>query len=60
MREKVRGIGEGGTHKTFLEGFDLSFGAASGVDDFLILLGGGVGCLLPDDDGLPVLRDGSS
>lgn len=48
-REKVE--------QTFLEGFNLSTGAASGVDGLLVLLGGGVGCLLPDNHRFPVLGD---
>lgn len=44
---------------TFLDGFNLGAAPASGVDGLLVLLGSGVGVFLADDDGLPVLRDGS-
>ena len=46
--------------RTFFYGLNLSAGAASGVDGFLVFLRSGVRCLLPDNHGLPVLRDVSN
>lgn len=44
---------------TFLDGFDLGAGAAGGVDGFLVLLRGGAGSFLADDNGLPILAYGT-
>lgn len=42
--------------RTFLDGLDIGAGATGGVDGFLVLLGGGGGSFLTEDDGFPILR----
>lgn len=46
--------------QTFSDGFDISAGSTSGVDGFLVALGGGVRGSLSDHHRLPILRHRSN
>lgn len=46
--------------QTFSDGFDIGAGTTSGVDGFLVALGGGVRGSLSDHHRLPILRHRSN
>ena len=46
--------------QTFSDGFDIGAGSTSGVDGFLVALGGGVRGSLSDHHRLPILRHRSN